>query len=87
MVLKFFFPVLRITSPDHLDVRTRQSDENVLSLFRFYCDYLGKKGRTNSQLLIIALIAPSHNALDPRGRGDSHMEQMGMLVENFEFNP
>ena len=25
--------------------------------------------------------------LKPRGGGDSHMEQMGMLVINFEFNP
>ena len=23
----------------------------------------------------------------PGGRGDSHMEQTGMLVGNFEFNP
>ena len=26
-------------------------------------------------------------SLYPRGVGDSHMEQTGMVIENFEFNP
>ena len=30
---------------------------------------------------------PAYSGWESRGGGDSYMEQTGMLVENFEFNP
>ena len=33
------------------------------------------------------MILGHNQQIGPGGGGDSHMEQMGMLVGNFEFNP
>ena len=37
--------------------------------------------------VVVLRLVTTRKYRSPRGGGDSHMEQTGMLVANFEFNP